>query len=185
MNTLSSEAEQYFQELSRDREATQAACSHIDNTLNEALNMDKTGRQDIDLLLSLIPYIESGDGELPYKYIGETHRIFRILHIIEMENKYQMTLFCSGCNDKASLMEKYMLTLFAFRRLLFHLSDASAEDAVTYLQQNPLSVFAVYVITQDDLILPDAKLYEKIAEIYCDLWSHSTHQLFLSLTRSS
>lgn len=185
MNTLSSEAEQYFQELSQDREATKTACFHIDNTLDEALNMHKTGRQDIDLLLSLIPYIESGEGELSYKYIGETHRIFRILHIIGMEHKYQMTLFCFDCNDRTSLVEKYMLTLFAFRRLLFHLSDSSTEDAVNYLQQNPLSIFAVYVITQDDLILPNKDLYQKIGEIYYDYWSESERQLYLSLTRFS
>lgn len=183
MNTLSSEAEQYFHELSQDREATKTACFHIDHTLDEALNIQKTGRQDIDLLLSLIPYIESGAGELPYKYIGETHRIFRILHIIEMEHKYQLTPFCFGCNDKVSLIEKYMLALFAFRRLLFHLSDASVEDAIFFLRQNPLSVFAVYVITQDDFILPDKALYQKIGEIYADYWSEEEQQLFLSLAQ--
>lgn len=185
MNTLSPEAEQYFQELSQDRKATETACFHIDHTLDEALTIQKTGKQDIGLLLSLIPYIENGDGELPYKYIGETHRIFRILHIIEMEHKYQMTPFCSGCYDRASLIEKYMLTLFAFRRLLFHLSDASVEDAIFYLRQNPLSVFAVYVITQDDLIVPDNALYQEIMEIYSDHWNESEYQLFLSLTRPS
>ena len=184
MNTLTSEAEQYFQELDQDKAATRVACSYIENTLAEALNTPPKNRQDIDLLLSLIPYIESGAGELPYKYIGETHRILRLLHIIEMEYKYQMPLLCSGCYNKASLVEKYMLALFAFRRLLFHLSDASIEDAVLYLQQNPLSVFAVYIITQDDLILPDNALYQKIANIYSDYWSESEHQLFLSLTQT-
>lgn len=182
MNKLTSEAEQYFQELEQNKRVTQAACLHIDNTLDEALNEQKTGRQDIDLLLSLIPYIESGDGELPYKYIGETHRILRILHIIELEYKYKMPLFYSGCHDKSSLTEKYMLTLFALRRLLFHLSDVSAEDAILYLQQNPVSVFAVYVITQDDLIQPDSALYQKIVKIYSKQWSEGEYRLFLSLT---
>lgn len=184
MNTLAYEAEQYFYELNRDKNAARAACLHIDNTIDETLNGQKSGRQNIDLLLSLIPFIESGDGKLPYKYIGETHRILRILHIVEMEHKYQMPLFCSGCCDKASLVEKYMLSLFALRRLLFHLSDVSAEDAVLYLQQNPMSVFAVYIITQDDLIQPDLTLYHKIAEIYSDYWSESEYQLFLSLTQT-
>lgn len=183
MNTLTSEAEQYFHELNRDKNATRAACLRIDNTIDETLNGQKNGRQNIDLLLSLIPFIESGDGKLPYKYIGETHRILRILHIVEMEYKYQMPLFCYGCNDKASLVEKYMLSMFALRRLLFHLSDVSTEEAVLYLQQNPLSVFAVYIITQDDLIRPDHTLYHKIAKIYSDYWNESEYQLFLSLTQ--
>lgn len=185
MNTLTAEAEQYFQELSQNREATKAACLYIDNTFEKALNKQKNGKQDIDLLLSLIPYIESGDGELPYKYIGETHRILRILNIIQIERKYQMPLFCSDCNSKSSLMEKYMLTLFALRRLLFHLSDASAEDAACYLQQNLLSVFAIYIITQDDLILPDQSFYQQIEEIYSDYWSSSENLLFRSLVQPS
>jgi len=184
MNTLTSEAEQYFQELDQNKEATTAACLYIDNTIDKALSSQNNCRQDINLLLSLIPYIESGDGELPYKYIGETHRILRILHIIQMEHKYRMILFCSGCDSKASLVEKYMLTLFALRRILFHLSDTSVEDAIIYLRQNPLSVFAVYVITQDDLILPDRSLYQKIGEIYSDYWSVSESQLFHSLIQS-
>ena len=179
MDNLTSEAEKYFQELSQDKEAAKTACLYIDSTLGKALK-----GQDIGLLLSLIPYIESGDGQLSYKYIGEIHRILRILHIIELEHKYQTPLFCCGCNDKICLIEKYMLTLFAFRRLLFHLSDASAEDAVFYLQQNPLSVFAVYVIIQEELILPDSTVYQNITEIYSDYWNESEKQLFLSLLRS-
>lgn len=185
MKNSSSEAERYFQELNRDKIATHAASLYIDATLDKALSGDARGYQDISLLLSLIPYIESGDGELPYKYIGETHRILRILHIIKMEYKYRMPLFCFGCEGKASLVDKYMLSLFAFRRLLFRLSDASVKDAVSFLQENPLSVFAVYVIIQDDLILPDEVLYQKIAEIYSDHWNESEYQLFLSLTRTS
>lgn len=184
MNHLSSESEQYFQQLDRDKETTQAASLHIDTILDEALGFHERGYQDITLLLSLIPYIESGDGEMAYKYLGETHRILRILHIIEMEYKYHMPLFCSHCEGKASLIEKYMLTLFALRRLLFHLSDASVEDAICCLQQNPISVFAVYVMTQDDLILPDRALYEKIVEIYSDYWNESERQLFVSLVGS-
>lgn len=180
MNNLILEAEKYFQELSQEKEVAKSACFYIDSTLAKALN-----RQDIGLLLSLISYIEKGDGQISYKYFGEIHRILRILHIIEMEHKYQIPLFCSGCNDKISLTEKYMLTLFAFRRLLFHLSDASAEDAVSYLEQNPLSVFAVYVMIQDDLILPDSAMYQNIMNIYSNYWNESEKQLFLSLIRSS
>lgn len=184
MNKLTFEAEQYFQELHQNKEATQDAWLQINNTINEVLGIQNDARLNIDLFLSLIPFIESGDGKLPFKYIGETHRILRILHIVEMEYKYQMRLFCSGCNDKASLVEKYMLSLFALRRLVFHLSDDSEEDAIFYLQQNPLSVFAVYIITQDDLIHADNTLYHKIAKIYSDDWSESEYQLFLSLTQT-
>ncbi len=182
MQSLTAKAEQYFQELARDKEETQAACFYINRSIDEALAQSKNATQDISLLLSLIPYIESGVGALSYKYIGETHRILRILHIIKLEQKYRMPLFCFGCTDQHSLIQKYMLSLFAFRRLLFKLSDASAEDAVLYLQQNRLSVFAVYIITQDDLILPDEAFFIKITDLYAGLWSMEEIELFHSLT---
>lgn len=178
MTNLSLEAEQYFRELESEKEATQAAEQSITNTLERALKM-----QDTDLLLTLIPYIETGEGHLAYKYLGETHRILRMLHIIELERKYHKNLFSSGCSDKKSLWEKYMLSLFAFRRLLFQLSDTSVEEAALYLQQADLSVFAVYVILKDDLILPDASLYEEIIRICSDRWSEGDIQLLLSLIR--
>ena len=160
MQSLTAKAEQYFQELARDKEETQAACFYINRSIDEALAQSKNATQ----------------------YIGETHRILRILHIIKLEQKYRMPLFCFGCTDQHSLIQKYMLSLFAFRRLLFKLSDASAEDAVLYLQQNRLSVFAVYVITQDDLILPDEAFFIKITDLYAGLWSMEEIELFHSLT---
>lgn len=176
MQNLASEAEQYFEQLRRDKEATRAASLFISDRLREAL-----GREDIPLLLSLIPYIETGAGELPYKYIGETHRLLRILHIVELEQKYHMKLFCAGCADQDSLMEKYLLSLFSLRRLLFELSEDSAREAALFLQQNRLSVFAVYIITQDDLILPDGPFYRKIMELHADCWSREETGLFASL----
>ncbi len=185
MNKLNAEAEEYFEELRRNRKATEAASLFISNILDQALNDDEGNGQNIPLLLSLITYIEFEDGEMPYKYIGETHRILRILYIIRMEQKYQMSLFCTGCGSGAALMEKYMLTLFALRRLLFHLSDASVEDAVFYLKQNPVSVFAVYMMAQDDLIRPDQTFYQEIARLYSTYWSDSEQELFHSLIQTS
>ena len=106
MQSLTAKAEQYFQELARDKEETQAACFYINRSIDEALAQSKNATQDISLLLSLIPYIESGAGALSYKYIGETHRILRILHIIKLEQKYRMPLFCFGCTDQHSLIQK-------------------------------------------------------------------------------
>ena len=176
MRNLTSETEAYFEQLNRDRAATQTASLFIADRLREAL-----GKQDIPLLLSLIPYIETGEGELLCKYIGETHRLLRILYIIRLEQKYHMNLFCTGCPDQKALMDKYLLTLFALRRLLFRLSQSSMEGATLFLQQNQLSVFAVHIITQEDLILPDDALYEKIQELHAHCWSDEEARLFASL----
>lgn len=171
--------ELFFQQLDKNKEATQTAVKYINDTIDQALC-----KKDTALLLSLIPYIESGDGQLPFSYIGETHRVLRILHIIELEHKYHKKLFSSDCLSKTELWEKYMLALFALRRLLFQLSDVSMSSAASYLQKNELSPFAIYVIIQGDLIIPDDSLYDKIIKVYSDIWSNDEIQLFLSLTKS-
>ena len=77
-----------------------------------------------------------------------------------------------------------MLALFAFRRLLFQLSDTSVEEAASYLQRADLSVFAVYVILKDDLIVPDDSLYEQIISICSNHWDSGDIRLLLTLVQS-
>ncbi|MCM1215140.1 MAG: hypothetical protein NC548_11540 [Lachnospiraceae bacterium] len=177
---LNLSTDQFFQELEENKDAIQNSWSYITETLNTAL-----GHQDAEGLLRLIFYIEQGDGALAYAHIGETRRILRILHIVRLECKYQKTPFFLRCADKDSLMEKYMLSLFAIRRLLFRLSEASMEDAAEWLLSSQPSVFAVYVITQEELLTPDNALYGKIAEICSAYWSNDDKELFSSLTVSA
>lgn len=180
IDVLNQEAENYFQELEQDKEITQKAWQAIISATDNALKSENTSQ-----LLSLIPYIENGDGHFAYRYIGQTHRLLRILHIIELENKYHKEPFSSHCSNYELLMEKYMLSLFALRRLLFRLSEESVNDAVSFLKMNLLSPFAVYIILQDDLIIPDAALYQSVAAAYDNIWGINDTQLFFSLTMSA
>lgn len=170
------EADKYFQELAKKKEALQKVWDFITQTVNEALPC-----QNNNLLLSLIPYIETGDGNLAFEHIGESRRLLRILHIIELERKFQKPSFSIPCNTLNELMEKYLLTLFALRRLLFHPSESAVSDAIFFLSQNKLSVFAIYIITQQDLIIPDSSLYDKIQELYVKDWTSADQELFTSL----
>lgn len=172
------EADQYFKELKQDEPIAKNVFDTITTTINQAL-----AQQDYSMLLKLTPYIEKGEGHFAYKYIGETHRLFRILHIIELEQKYHKLPFSHNCSDYTSLMEKYMLTLFALRRLLFQLSDDSINDAATYLLHSNLSIFAVFTITQDELLIPNDLLYQTLIEIYAEHWKKEDVQLLLSLIR--
>lgn len=179
MKTLSEaekEAESYFEQLAQDRDATLAAYRHILATIDAALSA-----ADCEALLSLIPYIEEGDGYLPFQYIGKTRRILRILHMIELEHKFQKIPFSEGCRTAADLLEKYMLTLFSLRRLLFQLSEDSVEEAAGYLKTHPVSHFAVYIITQDELLIPSQALYEALIALYSAEWSKEDTRQFLSL----
>lgn len=174
---LNLSTDKFFQELDKERDAVRASWTYITDTLDAAL---KT--QDGKALLELIPYIEQGEGALAYKHIGESRTVLRILHITQLELTYQKTPFFMHCADKDSLMEKYMLSLFALRRLFFELSADSVKEAADWLLHNKLSVFAIYVMTQEDLINAGSALYDKIAEICSAYWNDGDKQLFLSLT---
>ncbi|MCM1302711.1 MAG: hypothetical protein NC305_06920 [Lachnospiraceae bacterium] len=176
-NVRNTEAEEYFRQLALDHDAAQSAWQHIITAIDNAL-----GTEDLDALWKLIPYIEEGDGHLAFQYIGKTHRILRILNILRLEHSYHKTLFCQGCDNMDALWEKYMLTLFAFRRILFQLSGESQEEAVIYLQNHPVSHFAAYIMTQNDLIVPDRSFYETLAHIYVQEWSADDMQQFFALT---
>lgn len=177
---LRQEAEDYFHQMNLDFDATQTAYQHILATMDAAL-----AEEDYSSLYGLIPYIEEGEGHLAFQYIGKTHRLLRILNIISLENKYQKILFCNGCDSAEALWDKYMLTLFAFRRLLFRLSEESVSEAVSYLQGHPVSHFAAYIMVQNELLIPDQAFYETLAHIYAQEWSRADMQQFFALASPS
>lgn len=170
------EAEAYFKELAENKDATDKAYQYIQNTMNATL-----AQEDTPKLLALIPYIESGEGHLCFKYVGETRRILRALHIIALEDKFQKIPFSSGCNTADELMDKYMLTLFALRRILFKMSDQSVDEAMGFLQDVAPSPFALYVMTNDELLIPSTELYENLLGILADTWTEADIQQFLAL----
>ena len=180
LSDLQQEAEDYFQQMELDFNATQTAYQHILATIDAAL-----AKEDYSSLYGLISYIEEGEGHLAFQYIGKTHRLLRILNIIALEDKYQKILFCGDCSSAESLWEKYMLTLFAFRRLLFRLSEESVSEAITYLQGHPVSHFAAYMMVQDELLIPDQAFYETLALIYAQEWNQTDMQQFLALVSPS
>lgn len=174
---LNLSTDKFFENLSQKKDAVGASWSYITGTLDTAL---KT--QNSKALLRLIPYIEQGEGTPAYEYIGESRRILQILHMIQLELTYQKTPFFLHCTDKDSLMEKYMMSLFAIRRLFFQLSADSVKEASDFLLHNKLSVFAIYIMTQEDLINAGSALYHTITEICSAYWNDGDKQLFLSLT---
>lgn len=172
--------EQYFQQVELDKNDTKASYQYILSTIDDALS-----HQNHDMLIALIAYIERGKGHLAFQYIGKTRRFLRILHIIELEQKYQKIMFSSNCQNVDTLWEKYMLTLFAFRRLLFQLSADSVAEAIYYLQNNPISPLAAYIIAQDELIIPTDEFYETLAYSLAEYWTDEDMRQFFTLTSGS
>lgn len=77
-----------------------------------------------------------------------------------------------------------MITLFAIRRILFKMSDQSIDEAIGFLQDVALSPFALYVMTNDELLIPSTELYEDLLSILSDVWSEADMQQFLALISS-
>lgn len=174
------EADQYFRELQEHKDEIQAAYYHITDTITCALQ-----KEDYPLLLSLIAWIESPEGQMSYRFNGKPHRILRYLHIIALEHKYHCTLFCNGCLDAESLYDKYVASLLAMRRLLFRLSPESVAEACDFLLSNVLSPFAIYTIVNNDLIRPTADFYRQISDLYGGgAWSETEKQFFAAFTAS-
>lgn len=171
------EVDQYFRELKEHKEEIQAAYYYITDTITSALQ-----KEDYSLMLSLIAYIESQEGQMSYRFSGKPHRILRYLHIIELEYKYHCTLFCDGCQDSESLYDKYVSSLLAMRRIVFRLSPESVAEACDFLRANTLSPFAIYTIANNDLIKPDSDFYKQISDIYQNIWNETENQLFATFT---
>lgn len=167
----------YFRQMKLDYDATQNSYRHILTTMEDAL-----ASGDYNTLWELIPYIEEGEGQLAFQYIGKTQRLLRILNILRLEDHYRKPLFCQDCSGADALWEKYMLTLFAFRRILFRLSEESQEEAAVWLRSHPVSHFAAYIMVQGELIIPDQAFYETLAQIYSQTWSGTDMQQFLAMT---
>ena len=63
-------------------------------------------------------------------------------------------------------MDKYLLTLFALRRILFHFSEDAVAGALAWLQDNMISYVAIQIILQSELLNPDQTLYSYLNIIY-------------------
>lgn len=178
-NLSPEETAEFFKHLSQYKDKAQDSYKYIIAYINHALS-----NSDYEELTNLIPYMTSEDGYYAFRYIGEARRIFRILSIISLEHSYNKPLFCSSCSSYEQLMEKYLLTLFALRRITMNLSPESVDEAIYYLQNQALTPISLYFILKDELILSNDSMYETIVCIFEDLWTPQDIQQFLMLVAS-
>lgn len=177
---LTKEAEDYFSRIAIHKEQIAQSYQHIISTMDDALS-----RRDTAALLELIPYIETGDGQFAFQHIGKSHRILRILQIIKLELGFHQLPFSEGCTSFDELWEKYSLTLFALRRLTFCLSEDSVTEAVYFLQNQPISYLAAYIMAQNELLVPNPAFYEMLVEIYHHIWTDVDIGQFYALIQSA
>lgn len=179
LSELRREAEAYFRQAERDLNIVKEAYRHILMTFDRSLSTGNYAQ-----LLELIPFMEEAEGHPVLQYIGKSHRLLRILNIIKLELLNGRKPFCHECDSEKALWEKYMLTLFAFRRLIFRLSEESAGEAAVYLQRDPVSPLAAYIMTQGELLIPSQDFYETLADLYREVWSPEEMRQFRALINS-
>ena len=167
------EAELYFAELAQNREKTVQAWQYISDEIGSNLQQGNYTE-----LFKLIPYIESGDGQLAFRYIGDSRRIMLLLHMMQLEYGHGITPFGEGCATVEELLEKYMLTVFALRRILFQLPELHREEGISFLRSSAPSAYAVYFILTGDLILPAKSFWQEVAELMQDIWTVQEKQFF-------
>lgn len=170
------ESEQFFEKCNEEYPLALLAYHKISQIVDTALQQN-----DYTYLLSLLPYMETDEGYLAFQYIGEARYLLRILNIIALEEKYHTSSFICQISTKQELVEKYKLSLFSLRRIVFSLSSESVADAEHFLVQNQLSPFAIYILAKDELIIPNNLLFQKVQEIYSSQWNNSEIQLFQQL----
>ena len=172
------EIEAFFLELSIANNNVHQSYEYILKTIDSALL-----EQNLGALLALIPYMEKGQGNLAFQYLGKLHRILRILHLIEIEIKYQKPLFSHGCIDSKALLDKYMAIVFALRRLSFRLSEDSINEAVSFLYSLPISYFSVHTLIEAESIYADDFFYELLLYVYHSQWSDEDINNFFALRK--
>ena len=173
---LSKTAEKYFHELSTCGDKAKQSYQYILESMDNFLF-----QQDIPALLELISYIEEGEGYLALQHIGKTTKFLRILHIIELEQKFHQPLFTKDCTNTKMLLEKYMTILFALRRFEFYLSEDSINEAIDYLRTRKVSPFSIHTLIKTENIVTNQTFYELILYTYQSLWNDEEQTLFLSL----
>ena len=174
------ETNAFFSNLAQYKDVTFSSYNHIINTIDNSL-----AAQNIDCLLSLIQYMQSSDGQYAFRYLGDVRRIYRILSIITLERNHCKTLFCSSCFSYEQLKEKYLLALFALRRITLELSDESIEEAITFLLKQQLTPFAYYFMLKDELLLANNHMYDIIIELNNEYWTPEDTKQFLMLVSTT
>lgn len=167
----------FFEKLPYYYNRGEKAYKHIEEMFNE-LWKDR----DAQRIQRLIAYIEEGEGNYAYRYIGGVHRILNLLHALQLEVKYGCVPVIDGCMSMREVIDKYMTALFALRRICFHLSEESVQEADEILNKFRLSPFAVYFILYNDLIVPDDKICKTIYLQYMMIWNAMEKNMFIELT---
>lgn len=159
--------------LEKNKGAIKAIQERINHKIEEILTNPQESKVD-----ELIEYIENGQGNLAFRFVGESRRVLRVMHILQMEIKFGGNLICKGCINKDALMQKYKAILYACRRILFEFHGGMLAEAKECLLQLAPSPFAIYIMCNDDLICASNTFFETIKDEMKSVWNPKEIALF-------
>lgn len=168
LNELLQEAERDFQKIDADK----SYCFDLYKNMQQHIDLC-LGNKQYEALFDLLPYFEEPDSYPQFRNSAETKRIHILLNILKLELKYEKTPFLSTANDYNSIMEQYLLTIFAMRRLELALSEEAMAEAATYLTSIPLTIYAAMFISQNEYFENYGNLFWNLYTCMKPFWTIS------------
>lgn len=163
---LIQEMQQYFEELENVKTEIKKDWEECIMTFDYALQFNS-----FEIIKDLTLYLEMENGSKAFKYIGDARKMWVICNIITIEREKKLPLFCSDCLDFNAILEKYILTTYALRRISLNLSDESRQQAIIFLQEKGISNVAVSCILGSELIIIDDAFIDIMNVCFRNIWS--------------
>lgn len=101
-----------------------------------------------------------------FETMGEMRRMLHIVEILEMERMNYMVLFSKGVSNADALMEKYVMTIFAIRRVELEPTEDMLQEGIQFLLSNHISPVAIVHIVNEELFIDPKKIFRKMELIY-------------------
>lgn len=153
----------------------------FDNNLWELIAMFLEVQSN-ETLEVLNDFIEKEKNSLAFQLSCDSIRARRLINIFTKEKECSFNSFASNVKTIEQLKEKYLLTIFAIRRIELNPSDKMFEEGVLFLINNNISPVAIVKVIEEELIVEKIKTREKINEIFKAL-GNDDFEWYISKTR--
>ncbi len=137
-------------------------------------------RKAYEELSEAFPCFEEPEKYPEFHHIGETRKLHVILSALKLELKLNKTPFVALAESFDDLLSLYQMCVFAFRRLELCLSDASLEEAASFLAPLPISIYFAMAVIENERFENHTRLSWNLYELKKVDWSESEQIQFLN-----
>lgn len=132
---------------------------------------EKLAAKDYPGLLTLLDYFENSEAYPNLVQSSETRRVYISLLVLQLELKYNDTIFLSAVSSYQEFINHYVTTNFALRRLELNISPSMTEEASAFLNSFPISFFAVRGFFENELFERPFQTCHAVYNIKKEQWS--------------